>query len=368
MVLMSEHATREISGPGTEDQLKDETQQTGPRRPARLADIAALVGVSVATVSRALNGVEGVSDEQRNRIIAEAERLGYVRDAVGHSLRLGRNYLVGAWLESIENASSGRFVSALTDALQPHGYDILVTEYSHDPVQDQSRIVSLARRRPDFMVVLHPPRQEAFARLREQGHEVVLVSSGPADEWDGPLVSVDSSQSRLDMATDLVQLGHRRILVTQPARRFGRPGAGVLRRVVREAELPLEVEALPIPDGDKSGALDDVIARLLQPDAPTCLQVNEAMAAPLLTRLRDAGFRIPEDLSVLTTGATAWAELVTPALGCTEVDYYACGLAVADVLLALRDGKRPELRVVQGRYVRRGSVGPARHLITHNGT
>lgn len=339
--------------------------QPGSRRPTRLADVAAVVGVSVATVSRALNGVDGVSDEQRSRIIAEAERLGYVRDAIGHSLRLGRNYLVGAWLESIQNASSGRFVSALTDALQPEGYDILVTEYSHDPAQDQSRIVSLARRRPDFMVVLHPPHQEAFAELRHQGHEVVLVSSGPADEWSGPLVSVDSTQSRLDMAMHLVELGHRRMLVTQPARRLGRPGGGVLRRVVREAELPLEVELLPIPDGDKSDeALSEVITRLQQPDAPTCLQINEAMAAPLLARLRDAGFRIPDDLSVLTTGAPAWADLVNPALSCTDVDYYACGLAVAEVILALRDGASPELRVVQGRYIRRDSVGPAPNFVT----
>lgn len=282
-------------------------------RPARLADVAESSGVSVATVSRALSGHPGVSDELRRRIEREAERIGYVRDATGHSLRSGKTSLVGVWVESIQNASSARLVSALTDALHPHGYDILVTEFSHDPAEDESRIQSLAKRRPDYMIVLHPPRQQAFADFHQNGHQVILISSGPPGEWDGPLVFVNSSHSRRELAHDLIRLGHERVLVLQPARRAGRPGTGMLRRVVESDRLPLEVEALFLADSTvpASGGvgLDEVIDRLLQPDPPTCIQVNEAMAAPLLGKLRDANLRIPEDISVVSSGPDAPAQL-----------------------------------------------------------
>ena len=328
----------------------------------RLADVAREAGVSIATASRALSGAAGVSLEQRQRILAIAEQLDYEHNPIGRSLRSGKTNLIGVWVESIANNSSARLVSALTDSLHSHGYDILVTEYSDDRAEDASRIRSLARRRPDYMVVLHPPRPEAFAGLVERGHQVIMISGGAAGSWSGPLISVDSFPSRRELANHLVELGHQKAMVLIPARRIGRPGSDVLRRVVERDHIPLEVEVAPF--GGNSGgpglSTSDVIELVRAEDGPTFLHVNEAQAPALLRGLTDAGLRIPDDVSVMSTGAPSWAEIYDPPLSVTDVDYYLCGVRAAEVILDLERGEKARRRVVKGAYIRRESVGLAR--------
>lgn len=323
--------------------------------------MAKAAAVSIASASRALSGAPGVSAEQRSRIEAIAEQLQYEHNPMGRSLRSGKTNLVGVWVESISNASSGRLVTALNDALHAHGYDILVTQYSDDPSEDQSRIRALARRRPDFMVVLHPPRPEVFARLRERGHEVIMIASGSPEDWEGPLVSIDSSHSRRELAAHLVELGHRRLLILQPARRIGRPGLAVLKRIADEDGLPLEValEPLSTHEGEPGLSTDGVIKRLVETDGPTFVQVNEADAPRIVAAIAAAGLRVPDDISVMTTGAAAWGELHRPPLSYTDVNYYQCGVLAADLVLELARGGEAKRCTIRGSYIRRESVGIA---------
>jgi len=308
-----------------------------------------------------LSGAEGVSEQQRDRIRTIANELHYEHDPIGQSLRSGKTNLIGVWVESIRNASSGRLVTALTDKLHSHGYDILVTEYSDDPAEDASRIRSLARRRPDYMVVLHPPRPDAFRGLADRGHEVIMISGGSPRVWDGPLVTVDSSPSRRELAAHLVELGHQKVLVLQPARRIGRPGADVLRRVVERDKFPLEVALHPfrVAEDGPGVTASEVVDLIRAEDGPTFVQINEAQAPALLKGLRDAGLRIPDDVSVMTTGAPPWAEIANPPLSVTDVDYYLCGVKAAEVILELAQGGEPKRRTVRGTYIRRESVGPS---------
>jgi LacI family transcriptional regulator len=89
------------------------------------------------------------------------------------------------------------------------------------------------------------------------------------------------------------------------------------------------------------------------------VQVNEAYAPALLKAIREAGLRIPEDVSVMTTGSPSWAEIHDPALSVTHVDYYKCGVRAAELMMKLEAGEKPGRRIVRGTYLRRDSVGPA---------
>ncbi len=335
--------------------------RNGAARRPLLTDVAKAAGVSIATASRALSGAEGVSDQQRQRIRTIADELHYEHDPIGRSLRSGKTHLIGVWVESIRNNSSARLVTALTDMLHKHGYDILVTEYSDDPAEDASRIRSLARRRPDYMVVLHPTRPDAFRGLVERGIEVIMIAGGSSSAWDGPLVSVDSAPSRRELAHHLCELGHRKALVLQPARRIGRPGSDMLKRVVEREKLPLEVTLTPFSANEAGAGLTtaEVIALIRAKDGPTFLHVNEAQAPALLKGLADAGLRIPRDVSVMSTGAPSWADVVTPPLSATDVDYYLCGVRASELILELARGEQPKRRIVRGAYIRRESVGPS---------
>src|SRR5690606_33090030 len=154
-------------------------------------------------------------------------------------------------------------------------------------------------------------------------------------------------------------LGHRTLLVLQPARRMGRPGSASLERAVAEAELPMKVHTLPFAVDEHAQGVhpEDVVSMLSDAEGPTFVHVNEAQAPALLKVLRDAQMSIPDDVSFMTTGAPTWAEIVQPPLSVTDVDYSDCGRKPAECILALRDGPKPRRRVVKSRYIRRESVG-----------
>ena len=354
-----------------EDRIADKYGQSRRRvtpkpRRTRLADVAREADVSTATVSRALRGASGVRPELRERILAIANRMKYERDPVGLSLRSGKTHLIGVWVESVGNNGSARLVSALTDTLHPHGYAILVSEYSNDRDEDASRIRSLAQRRPDYMVVLHPRRIDEFEELVAQGHQIILISAVEPEAWDGALISVDSSPSRRELARHLVELGHRRGLVLLPVRRIGRPGWDVLRTAAEQEGLPLEVEIAAFAGNAAAPGLtaEEVADLVRAPDGPTFLQVNEALAPILLEGLKNAGLRVPDDVSVMTTGTPLWANIYDPPLNATDIDYYLCGVLAAEVILDLESGKPAQRRVVSGTYTRRQSVGPARKTLS----
>ena len=110
-----------------------------------------------------------------------------------------------------------------------------------------------------------------------------------------------------------------------------------------------------------------MIARLRDIDGPTFVQVNEADAPRILAAIAASGLRIPEDVSVMTTGASSWGELHRPPLSYTDVDYYECGALAANLLLALERREDLTRCTIRGAYYRRESVGPAAGLLAdHN--
>ncbi|MCQ0012832.1 LacI family DNA-binding transcriptional regulator [Actinomadura madurae] len=194
-----------------------------PRRRATLRDIAAALDLSVNTVSRALAGKDAVSPETRERVRAEAERLGYVPNTMARSLVQGNAMTIGLVITNPSNPFYARLISAIEERGRVHGYALMLM-VTEDSVENERRVVDELMRWGVDGVLAVPVQHgsDHWERLRKSGTPVVLLNRD-LPELDTDLVGVDYYDSARRATEHLVA---RRSLRPVP----GRGGPGHLPR------------------------------------------------------------------------------------------------------------------------------------------
>src|SRR4051795_4030185 len=187
------------------------------RRPVTLRDVARATGVSVATVSKALNGQGRMTAETRTRIRGEARRLGFRPNGLAQSLLRHRSFTVGL----LTNDTYGRFslpvMSGISEALVDNGVSVFLCNVEEDPRLGQLHVEAMLDKRVDGIIATgkridrHLP-----VDLSRLGIPVIYAFTQP-DPGAIAFVSDDSGGARLAIE-HLVRLGRRRIAhVTGPA-------------------------------------------------------------------------------------------------------------------------------------------------------
>src|SRR5438552_13960291 len=139
------------------------SRPAGP--PARIADVAALAGVGVATVSRVLNGRGGVRPRTRERVEEAIEALNYRPSSIARSLSLQRTMVVAALLPWFTNPSAVQRVRGIVDGLSASNYDLMVFDIESEERQRRAFELFDRGERADGLLVVSPlPHQPAVDR------------------------------------------------------------------------------------------------------------------------------------------------------------------------------------------------------------
>lgn len=270
-----------------------------------IVDVAARAGVSVATVSRALRGLPGVSDATRAAVRAVATEMGYVASPSAAGLPTGRTRAVGV----VSPIAHGWYFTAVSEGAQEvfagSGYDVL--RYGLVDVETQRRRVidaQLLRKRLDALIVLSlpltPPEVEALTAINRP-----VISIGPIVPGL-PSIRIDDELVGRTATRHLVELGHRRIGFAggDPSYHLGFPVApdrqAGYEAVLREAGIePDPGHVVPAKFLAASGA--DAYAELKRrgPLPTAMVTASDEVAMGLIHAARSDGVRVPEDLSVV---------------------------------------------------------------------
>ena len=327
-----------MSGPDRSDQTRPEALASR-RDAATIEDVAAVAGVSVATVSRALRNLPNVATATRRRVIDAAAALHYRPDPHAAGLATGRTHAIGMAVPFIERWYFAQVVGGVESVLATAGMDVLL--YAVDGEDARRRFLTEAmpfRKRVDGLVVVDLRLSDDEARqLAEVG--VRLVTMG-VQTPSYPSLTVDSAAAARTAVEHLVDLGHRRIgfIGGDPAA-YNPPGTSVpelrrqaYREVLTRRGLPLD----PRWDLDGrftiAGGLEAMERLLTQDELPTALfAASDEMAMGVIVGARAAGLSIPPDISLVGFDDHDAAE----ALGLTTVRQRAfdMGATAAGILL-----------------------------------
>lgn len=312
---------------------------------SNLALVAAHAGVSVASVSRVLNG-GAASEEMTRRVREAAEALGYVPDASARTLRTGRTDQIALAVADVGNPVYVQMMRTVTPIVAGAGYRLVISSTGSDPDDQIDLVTSLNRGYADGLL-LSPLRitPELIEAMRASRLPIAVIGSLPPDvELDN--VRADSATGIGLAVEHLVAQGRRRIaLVNGPLDTV--PGAARLAGyldAIRRFELPSSPELQVTATGFTYRAGRRAVADLLgqsSPDAVVC--ANDLLAVAALKELAASGARVPEDVAVVGMDDTDAAELATPSL--TSVDLGSAKRAKAAAKLLIRRIEDPQAPV-----------------------
>jgi LacI family transcriptional regulator len=331
--------------------------------PVSLADVAALAGVTAGTVSRVLSRPEMISEATRTRVLAAADRLGYVANGAARALAMRKTHTVGALVPRFGSSSFPTLVQALESTLAAAGYHLLLSAPDHARAQDPAIVRALLERGVDAVALLgaeHPPA--VFALLR--AHRLPFVMMWAEHSSQGPCIGFDERDAAAQVVDHLAGLGHRRIGFiggrTADNERALRRFRGVLEAVAHRG-LTLPTEAMVETDyGFREGfeAMQTLLQRQASVSAVVC--GNDYLAAGALSALDAAGVDVPGRMSVVSFNDNDFAAYLHPPLTTMRVPIRAMGDQAARHLLASLAGMPPAAPApLPVALVVRASTGPA---------
>lgn len=274
---------------------------------ATLKDIGEELGLSVATVSRALNGFPEVNAKTRDRVQDAADRLGYRPNRTAQRLVTGRSGMVGMIVKVRSDLSADQtfveILTGLTAALAERDTDlVLAVDQDPDPVASYTRM--LDRDMLDGFILNAPVPDDPRARyLADRG--VPFVMHGQCcDAADYPFYTIDNAAVSADAVGMLTALGHRRIALLngEPQHAYASDRLAGFRAAMAGAGLPVPCAFTPGDTPSESFGYAQALAMLAgqKGPAPTAFVcASTLIAAGVMRAISDRGLRAPQDVSVI---------------------------------------------------------------------
>jgi len=306
-----------------------------------IKDVARQAGVSVASVSRALNGHDSVTPETRQRIINTAAPLRYTPHSAARSLITRRHATIGFVLPELHGEFFSELIRGVDHAARASRLHLLVSS-SHGNATEASAALRAMLGRVDGLLLMSPHVDaDTLANILPGQLPAVLINV-PADSQIHSSLRIDNHTGAFTMTRHLVERGHQRIaFVSGPAENFD---ASERERGYRDAlaQFAPKMTAQVIEGdfseeaGQRAGA--QIAAMKKRPDA--VFAANDMMAVGCLFALTEAGLRVPQDVAVAGFDDIPIARFVRPSLTTMRVNIADLGERAAATLIAtLREGK-----------------------------
>jgi DNA-binding LacI/PurR family transcriptional regulator len=315
-----------------------------------ISDVAARAGVSIATVSRVLNGNTPVAAATMERVRSAVEELAFVPRSAARVLASQRTNTIGLVLDEIGRDFFSPLLRGIEAAAREAGYELLIRT-TGNPHVSNTFLKSLGQHNTDGLIVFIDSLTPAeLARLHRNGFPMVLMHQTPPATLDIPVVTVENKSGAQKIIEHLIQVhGCRRIAFLQGP--DGNQDSEWRERGYREA---LEAHGLAFdPTLVASGGYDERVAQAsmehwlmegIQIDA--IFAGDDESATGVLAALHRAGKRVPEDVAVVGFDDVAVARFLQPPLTTVRAPIEQVGREAARQLLRLIRGEKVEATIL----------------------
>jgi DNA-binding LacI/PurR family transcriptional regulator len=343
-------------------------RKSGPQKAPNMRDVAAAVGVSLSTVSLVVNGKPGVSPERRERVLKAIKELGY---RVGKRQNIATETKVfGILMESLSEASRSegfytRIVSGIEETAYDLGYQVILHVYRPD-VDPINSIRELMGRDINGLIIANDGdvTPQVIQQISKAGLPMVLVENYQVSPIHS--VTADNFSAGRIMTEYLIDLGHRRIGGIGGPAKYSSLSDRMRGHQIALAEHGIAIEPClqppPISGHPRKGYVQMQQLLALQEPPTAVFAVSDRAAFGAMEAVKDAGLRIPDDISVVGIDDVRDSAYSTPPLTTFTVPKYDLGRMAVFLLHDLtREKPVPPSRIVLlGQLVERQSAGAPR--------
>lgn len=313
-----------------------------PARAVTMADVAAHVGVSKMTVSRALNRAESrdrrTSEELRQRILAACREMGYVLDKTARTFSSKRSGFVAAVIPSLNNSNFSETAQGITEAMDRAGLQLLLGYSNYSIETEETLIREMLARRPEGVILTGGSHTEASrAMLLASGVPVIETWDLPAQPI-GHTVGFSNAQATAELVRHLHARGYRRIAFIGGTSNRDTRGADRRRgytEAIRELGLPegrvisFGQPPISMPQGAQA------VVQLVQawPDVDAAVCVSDLSAFGALAECQRRGWAVPGRIAIAGFGDFEVGRNCHPRITTVAVDCEAIGRAAGELML-----------------------------------
>ncbi|CAM3391144.1 MULTISPECIES: LacI family DNA-binding transcriptional regulator [Saccharibacillus] len=318
-----------------------------------IKDIAKKAGVSISTVSYALNGSSKVTDETSSRILAIAEELHYVPNAAARTLKKRESRIIGVFLTDFRGDVYGDLLDGVKRVLNREGYDMIVCSGMQSHRMLPERMI-------DGAIILDSGfGSEEILRYADRGHRIVVLDR----ELIHPNINrvlLDNQAGAEAAMNHLLERGHRNLyVVTGPEDSYDSNQRLAAVRQMAEARPDVRLTEIRSNFEKQGGevAARQIVDEYEGPVAVFCL--NDEMAVGISNALNGTELKIGEQVHLIGFDNIELAKYLQPRLATVDYSRPKWGAAAAEHLLNILSGDSVEHERMQVRLIEGGSVGPA---------
>lgn len=330
------------SRPRPVEKVVNKARQSRPTgNAATIRDVAKAAGVSVATVSRVLNGNSTVADGLRADVERVSTALGYTPHAAARALATQRSMTIGAIVPTLQESNFSTGINVLQQRLNKAGYTLLLASSNYDQAEELQQVRALAAHGVAGMLLVgarHAPGVYEILSTKR----IPFVNTWVLDEVH-PCVGFDNHEIGETLANFLLDLGHRRFGVIaqespqsdRAAKRVAGIHEALTARGVPPAQQQLIERSHTIVDGQL--AFQALMETSPRPTAVIC--GTDTLAFGAIVQAASMGIRVPDDVSITGINDVEFAAHLSPSLTTIRLSADEIGQRAADYLLGRIEGR-----------------------------
>lgn len=335
----------------------------------QLKDLAALLGVNVATVSKALKDYPDISEKTKQRVRALAKKLNYLPDTQAGGLRGKKSFIIGLIVPEIVHFFFSNVINGIMNYVEENGYRLLITLSNNSTEREEKQLKLLFGAKVDGVLASLANenfKSDHFTLLSEYEIPVVLFDKVD-DNLPYSQVIVDDEQGAYDATQHLIRRGCKRIAHIRgplnPSNSIKRFEG--YRRALNEMHLPFDRKLVKVCNEVVYKEGYDFAKELLKHSSPPdgIFAVTDQVGVGAMNAVRDAGLSVPDDIKIVGFSDSLIAQTSNPALTTIYQPGYEIGETAAKLLIdeinqrAKNSGSfKTTRKVLATQLVKRGST------------
>lgn len=347
------------------EELKTENKQI------TIYDIAKEAGVSPSTVSRVLTNNVNVRKEKKERILELIEKYNFKPNAFARGLSESRSKVIGIIVADVRNPFYSQMFVACEHAAEKMGYTVFLADSHSSLAREIDEMERLQNQRVDAILMVggsidqRKVSKEFIEKVSAIAQKTPIVTSSCVVEAENCYaIRINESQCMKLLLEHLIELGHRdiaviggRLEVSSTWEKFEQ-----FKKQMEEYHIPIREEFMAVRGAyDFDTGFKEMNQMLDAGNIPTAvIAINDAAALGVMQAIRDHGYRIPEDISVVGYDNTLYSTLANPMLTSIDYDYETYGeRLVAIAIAAVEKTATEKMQTVEPKLVVRKSTAPA---------
>lgn len=309
-------------------------------------DVARDANVSMATVSRVVNGNQNVKPSTRRKVLESIERLGYRPNAVARGLASKKTTTIGVIVPDISTSFYGELSRGIADIATMYEYNIILSNSDERSEREVELLVDHLGKQVDGIIFMSDSiTEEVRGEMSRSPVPVVLPGTIDSEEQFAS-VNIDYEQAAYDSVMKLVENGHKNIVfVTGPLTRdINRLHKKVgYERALKDAGIELNDNLIiEIKDSYDDAYESWKIIEQLEEKPTAVFAVNSSLAVGVLNGIRDAGYVVPKDYEIICYEHSNLTRIVRPQLTSVVVPLYDIGAVAMRLLTKLMSEEKVE--------------------------